>query len=460
MRILSILFILFSAFVANAQTGVLATFGENEYDHATDMIVTSDQNYLICGNGSFSALGSGAAFVALVDTNGTVIWQNVYGDSTAFVNAVAEAQDSGYVLTGRINATDSTHHDTWVVRIDDDGSVMWTAVDTGFGHEEGADILAADDKGFYVAGYTTSIGPTSNNMMLEKFDSLGNLQWKKSYGGFNRDRALAMIEANDGGLILAGYSDNNGSRDVYVVKTDSLGGLQIQNLIGGTGEQVATSIVAVNAGYTVAGYHRPDSNSDYDAQITLIENDLDSVWQRTHGNADDEQVNHIAHTSPQGYILSGWSDDGSGNRSMFLLEADVFGQEVWSQRSGFENAVATTQEADGEFTVLGSGWLTSATKTDIVLLRTDALGVHIENPTLPTIQVFPNPFGQAIDIRTDREIKSTICYDLSGRELWNSSGIHSNTANIPTLHIPSGVFLVKLEFQDGSFETLKLLKQH
>src|SRR5207302_5379684 len=33
-----------------------------------------------------------------------------------------------------------------------------------------------------------------------------DLDWQKSYGGMNEDRASSIVETNDGGYIVAGYS--------------------------------------------------------------------------------------------------------------------------------------------------------------------------------------------------------------------------------------------------------------
>jgi hypothetical protein len=66
-------------------------------------------------------------------------------------------------------------------------------------------------------------------MYLIKTDSLGNLQWSKTYGTTLDDMARGCVVASDGGYLLAGYTDEVGSLeeyDILILKADSLGNFE------------------------------------------------------------------------------------------------------------------------------------------------------------------------------------------------------------------------------------------
>jgi hypothetical protein len=61
--------------------------------------------------------------------------------------------------------------------------------------------------------------------------------WSRTFGGAGDDYGGAVLEASDGGYIIAGriLSFGAGEGDVYLVKTDSQGNEEWSNTFGGSG---------------------------------------------------------------------------------------------------------------------------------------------------------------------------------------------------------------------------------
>lgn len=70
------------------------------------------------------------------------------------------------------------------------------------------------------------------------------------------------------------------------------------------------------------------------------------------------------------------------------------------------------------------------------------------------VSVYPNPTKGEITIKTDKKIKSTSVFDMTGKSLLQND---SEKANISAL--PKGIYLVKINFADGSTSTRKVIKQ-
>src|SRR5580765_6507998 len=100
-------------------------------------------------------------------------------------------------------------------------------------------------------------------LTVHVFAQAPGIQWQRSLGGTNDEYANDIELTNDGGYIVAGYSQsvdgevtgNHGGQDYWVVKLDAAGNIQWQQCYGGTSDDVAASIYQTTEGaYIVAGY--------------------------------------------------------------------------------------------------------------------------------------------------------------------------------------------------------------
>ncbi|HOZ87924.1 MAG TPA: T9SS C-terminal target domain-containing protein, partial [Bacteroidia bacterium] len=108
---------------------------------------------------------------------------------------------------------------------------------------------------------------------LTGFSQVPAIKWQKSFGGPGIDKCNAIQQTADGGFIIAGETSstngditvNNGANDFWVAKIDSLGILIWQKSLGGSGDDRANAIIqAADGGYLVAG----TSNSGVSGDIT------------------------------------------------------------------------------------------------------------------------------------------------------------------------------------------------
>jgi hypothetical protein len=81
-----------------------------------------------------------------------------------------------------------------------------------------------------------------------KTDSLGSIQWEKTYGGTVREDAQPILATSDGGSLAAGgtQSFGAGGEDAWLVKLDMNGDVQWQRTYGGAGDDEASSAEQTN----------------------------------------------------------------------------------------------------------------------------------------------------------------------------------------------------------------------
>lgn len=210
--------------------GVIAwtkTFGGTQNDEGQSVTVTSDGGYLICGSSySFAAVpGDRNIYIMKTDSVGTLLWsKNMGGTDDEFGSSGQETNDSGFVFTGSSRSFGTGNYESYLIRTDKNGSLIWTKTYEIAGADLiGISVYKCNDEGFVLSG--TISGTSSSDGYLIKTDSSGIIQWSKTYGGASIESLGSVEQTTDGGFIMAGVSQSfgAGNRDVYVVKTDSLG---------------------------------------------------------------------------------------------------------------------------------------------------------------------------------------------------------------------------------------------
>lgn len=97
-------------------------------------------------------------------------------------------------------------------------------VTAGFLNTSQAGVVQTPDGGFVTAGRHEPINTGSYHVGVTKLDANGVLQWMKYYvGGSGIDWPMAVINTSDGGLAVAGVSDNMGARGMFILKLDASG---------------------------------------------------------------------------------------------------------------------------------------------------------------------------------------------------------------------------------------------
>jgi len=155
-------------------------------------------------------------------------WDKTFGGSEAdMANSIIQIKDGGYAVAGFTWSKGAGRQDFWVIKLYEDGSKEW---DRTFGGSE-ADVIYSviqtKDEGYAVAGKTKSIASGEKAWVI-KLDENGEVVWDKTFGGSNEDVARCIIQAEDGGYVIAGYTESKGEGryDAWVIKLDEEGNLE------------------------------------------------------------------------------------------------------------------------------------------------------------------------------------------------------------------------------------------
>lgn len=192
----------------------------NRNEVANCVVQTSDGGYALAG---FMG-NSGGTDLALIKTDsaGNTQWTKPYGfDGPDEACCVVQTSDGGYAIAGYIEIpTYGSSRNLYLVKTDDAGNTEWTQTLGGTGSEGAWCVVQTSDGGYALAGNTSSYGSDKSDFWLIKTDSSGNPQWNQTYGGPNDDSALYLVQTSDKGYAIAGYTSSygGGSFDFWLIK--------------------------------------------------------------------------------------------------------------------------------------------------------------------------------------------------------------------------------------------------
>ena len=156
--------------------------------------------------------------------NFEVVVETLGGSNNDSAQSVTATVDGGYIILGYTQSNDGdltdkqdTSFDFWVIKYSSQNTVEWQKTYGGSGDDRGNSIVQTQDGGYAVLGFSFSEdGDVTNNEGLQDFwllrlDASGNLIWQNSFGFEGSDSGISLIETSDLGFLLSGIIDISAS---------------------------------------------------------------------------------------------------------------------------------------------------------------------------------------------------------------------------------------------------------
>ena len=261
----------------------------------------------------------------------------------------------------------------------------------GNGNDIGNSVIATNDGGYAILGYTsstdgdiTSKTTDDADFMLLKYDSQDELQWSKLYGGSNDDRGNQVLATSDNGFVVFGFSnssdndvtENNGNSDFWVSKLDASGNIQWEKSFGFSGRDYGTSLTLTSDGgfllvgeldVTASGGQgnslaaRQHAGGDFWA-VKLDPNGT-KEWSKFYGGTFTDTPQGVVQLNDGSYIISGFSDssdvditNNKGSYDFWVLKINNTGSLVWEKNFGgteIDESYDIKKTTDGNIIIVG-----------------------------------------------------------------------------------------------------------
>ncbi len=360
------------------------TFGGTQSDFGVSIIQTEDGGFMLLGTTASKGLGGFDIWLIKTDEGGDVVWDRTYGGfGDDFGETVIQTQDGGYVLVGDTFSKGAGNADTWLIKIDNNGNVLW---DRTFGGTEIEDVspqtvIQTDDNGFAIIGNTTSKGAGDLDFWLIKTDWQGNLLWDQTFGGSGEDYARAIVQMDDGGFGLFGQTVNKGAGgfDFWLVRTNGLGNQLWDQTYGReSGEFGYGLLKRDHGGLALFGSGAGKGTATDDFLLILTDDDGNILSESLYGGLETDGARTFTQTIDGGFALAGTTNSqGAGAFDWWLVRTDKDGNQLWDRTfggGGNEQILSIIQTADGGFALLGETESRGQGNFDFWLIKTDPEG--------------------------------------------------------------------------------------
>ena len=330
------------------------TFGGSSYEQSFRVERTNDNGFIISGySHSFGSLSQ--MYLVKTDSFGNLDWQGTYGGSyVEYGRSAQQTSDNGYIIAGSTNTFGAGDYDMYLVKTDSLGVMIWYKTFGGAGNDRGHAVEQTDDGGYILAGYTNSFGAGEADVYLVRTDENGDSLWTRTYGGSDNDLphyGRCVRQTNDGGFVVTGYTKSYGAGlyDIYLIKTDSLGNIEWEKTYGGSDMDTGRSVEQLpDSGFIIAGSTKNFGAILYDVFLVRTDADGGIIWTETFGGAGYDYGQSVQRTTDGGYIVGGYTKSyGSGEFDFYLIktEPDLNGIE----ETGFQKIITLFENEPNPF---------------------------------------------------------------------------------------------------------------
>jgi hypothetical protein len=430
---------------------------------------------------------------------------------------VIECTSGGYCVIGTTGSDEANGTNIYLLRTDEDLNCIWSKSIGGVQADKGYSLVENESGGFVLCGYTNSFGHGGFDVLVYQVDALGETEWMTTFGGSDWDFGYKIIRHPDGGYLICGetYSLGNGDTDGYFLHIANDGSLITEWTFGWEGEDEFVDVdywynsegdkiiltgntksaeasalwkgwifsLDYESGVGESYYQEDEVNS-----ILLTASDTDSEWLHFCGSVNvGYPIAMRGRYSPL-FELSDYSafDVGGeyvfneviaiGDTLMVIGETTVFGGGGKDGMSyffqglsyingptfgsyGMEVFYSGLYSSDHNVVITGvSESLNEGVQPQLLLVKIDTIVSTVYYQDLHLMDdCFYVSLEENGDKLSDLKLVEEICFDLSGRLIWNS--VNSNEFLDRSL-MKDGIYFMRKKFENGDMTVEKFLVQH
>jgi hypothetical protein len=295
-----------------------ATFGGVSAEYGYDLQATSDGGFIIVGSTKSFGAGEKDVYLIKLDASGSLLWSRTFGGTADDEGrSVRQTSDNGFIVCGGTYSSGAGYEDVLIIKTDASGNLSWQKTYGGAGGESGSAVRQTPD-----GGSTGSFGDGYSSIYAVRTDVSGDSLWATTFGGLKADYGYSVEIARDGGLVMVGAtaSFGAGSSDAYLLKIDPDGGLEWERTYGGIDDDRAYSVIETYSGDFILAGNSLSFSSNFNVYVIRTNPVGDVIWSRDYGGPESDYGEMILNDAHGNFILVGRSFSySSGGSDIYVL---------------------------------------------------------------------------------------------------------------------------------------------
>ena len=448
-------------------------------------------------------------FLVKYDTNGQFVWKRaLQGDVTdltddsSLSDIVIDANDNIHFIVGLLYGTHLNNTITvppkynvsdklkyYLVRYNSSGQLLSSLalpIDYGSQLIDPYTSFRLDETNnrYYIAGFrldgnSSGYFPlsyagtafTKNAFILAINATNGNEIWRREMTADTDDCRIYDLVVDDanGDIYIGGKLNRKSGTAIKIIdsKSPTINPYSFNLSINGNMPFIAklNSSGTVQWARTPTGYNSPtaDSGQYYGYGLALRGGEVafatmgsNTVWDgfsinRPSGHKSDPLL--MRFSKQNGNVLAMHDIKGSSGKDHILTTVAVDNDGNYVVGGGYQGSLFT---GGGTVNTLGSiGYYDFF----VAKLAASVCGTTVSNEEFNniTVNVYPNPTNDIVNIETAESLFNYVVYDINGREIQN--GMFGNNNQVNLQNVNSGVYFIKVTTVQGSTATVKVVKK-
>jgi len=359
--------------------------GDQTDELGVDLVATTD-GFVLLGE-TISNRGKRSIYVVKTNLLGNDIWQQKYdAEFNVSPSSLAIAPDGNMIIGA--TAEDSTgNKDVLMLLLDSQGNMIDSALYKNAQYdEEVSEVIVAEDGGFAVLGTTTEvISPKKTGILVlrtypQSLDTLPRTQWTRIHDGGTTNTGVGIVQSGNVFYCLATSDSKNGQTpdrkltNFQFFSLDMFGEPIADNgFQGSTDNERSSNVIKTEGGFVLLGNTLTASGSGIYV-VRLSQNMVVINEFRLNGiNITGNSIVDIG----SGYVILGYKEELTGDRNIYLVNTDKFGNIVKERTYG---SIAEKDEGGKGIAVLENGHIVfvatvdMGSQTKMALFKTDPAG--------------------------------------------------------------------------------------
>lgn len=172
------------------------------------MMVVDDERLYVSGRieGDNLLAGGDAVVVTFSKDDGRYLSHTTWG-GTAFDDGLGMATDGEHLYVVGLTLSYGNGGQIFLLKYDRDLNLIWEQIWGGKRGESARAVEVDAEDGILIAGATASLGSGGDDVLLLRYNPVGNLLWSQTWGGLDREAIHGLALAGDFAY-LAGNTDS------------------------------------------------------------------------------------------------------------------------------------------------------------------------------------------------------------------------------------------------------------